>query len=89
MRPPSSRQGPITSEGYHRCDSYAIPSLCGRLLGISPLTTMAILPILFWILLILSVIGTFAPAPYQVWGGRLSLVLFVILGLRVFPLVLN
>lgn len=50
---------------------------------------MQLLPILYWILLILSIVGTFAPAPYHVWGGRLALVLFVILGLRVFPISLN
>lgn len=50
---------------------------------------MQLLPVLFWILLILAIIGQFAPPPFTVWGNRLALVLFVILGLRVFPLVLN
>lgn len=50
---------------------------------------MNILPILYWILLILACIGTFAPAPYSVWGGRFALVLFIILGLRVFPISLS
>jgi hypothetical protein len=51
--------------------------------------SMQLLPILFWILLILAIIGVWAPPPYQVWGFRLALVLFVILGLRVFPISLN
>lgn len=48
-----------------------------------------LLPLLFWILLILALIGAFAPPNYAIWGTRLALVLFVILGLRVFPLSLN
>lgn len=50
---------------------------------------MAILPILYWILVILACIGAFAPAPWSVWSGRVALVLFVILGLRVFPISLQ
>lgn len=50
---------------------------------------MTLLPILYWIFLILAIIGVFVPAPYSVWGGRVALLLFVILGLRVFPISLN
>lgn len=46
----------------------------------------SLLPVLYWVLLILAIVGVFAPPAYQVWGFRVALVLFVILGLRVFPL---
>lgn len=50
---------------------------------------MTLLPILYWIVLILSVIGYFAPGPATpTWGYRLSggaaTVLFIIIGLRIF-----
>lgn len=50
---------------------------------------MSFLGILYWLLVILCVIGAFAPAPYQIWGGRLALVLFIILGIKVFGLPLS
>lgn len=48
---------------------------------------MTLLPILYWIVLILSVIGYFAPATWP--GGRYlsggaATVLFIIIGLRIF-----
>jgi hypothetical protein len=48
---------------------------------------MTLLPILYWIVLILSVIGYFAPVTWP--GGRYlsggaATVLFVIIGLRIF-----
>lgn len=46
---------------------------------------MNLLPILYWILLILAVIGAFAPPAWSMWSGRVALVLFILLGLRVFP----
>lgn len=48
---------------------------------------MTLLPILYWIVLILSIIGIFSP-PTWVYGRYISgfsaVVLFVIIGLRVF-----
>lgn len=48
---------------------------------------MTLLPILYWIVLILSIIGVFAPQSWP-YGARISgsawVVLFVIIGLRVF-----
>ena len=48
---------------------------------------MSILPLLYWIILILSVIGVFAPATWA-YGARISglswVALFVIIGLRIF-----
>lgn len=52
---------------------------------------MQILPVIFWVLLILSICGIFAPADWPN-AGRISgtawAVLFVIIGLRVFPVAL-
>lgn len=50
---------------------------------------MTLLPILYWIVLILSIIGYFRPGPgTDAWGYRLSggayTVLFIIIGLRIF-----
>lgn len=48
---------------------------------------MTLLPILYWIVLILSILGYFAPATWTagryVVGGA-SAVLFIIIGLRLF-----
>lgn len=48
---------------------------------------MSILSLLYWIVLILSIIGVFAPATWP-FGSRISggawVVLFVIIGLRIF-----
>ncbi len=48
---------------------------------------MTLLPILYWIVLILSLIGVFAPATWP-YGPRISggawAVLFIIIGLRIF-----
>lgn len=53
---------------------------------------MTLLPILYWIVLILSIIGVFAP-PTWVGGRWLSggsaAVLFVIIGLRIFRIPLQ
>lgn len=53
---------------------------------------MSILAILFWIILVLSCIGLFAPATWP-HGARISgvawVVLFVIIGLRVFRISLQ
>lgn len=48
---------------------------------------MTLLPILYWIVLILSIIGIFAPPTWP--GGRYisgfaAAVLFIIIGLRIF-----
>lgn len=48
---------------------------------------MTLLPILYWIILILSILGVFAPAswPYATRISGISwIVLFVIIGLRIF-----
>lgn len=50
---------------------------------------MSLLDILFWIIVILSAIGTFVPTPYPRLNSASSLVLFVIIGLRLFPLVIR
>lgn len=53
---------------------------------------MTLLPILYWIVLILSIIGVFAPAtwPYGRYiGGGAATVLFVIIGLRIFRIPLQ
>lgn len=48
---------------------------------------MSILSLLYWIILILSIIGVFAPASWP-YGARISggawVALFVIIGLRIF-----
>jgi hypothetical protein len=50
---------------------------------------MEILPVLFWVLLIICALGAFFPSwPAPARFGP-AIVLFVILGLRVFPLVLK
>jgi hypothetical protein len=48
-----------------------------------------LLPLLYWIVLILSAVGLFAPAPWPRVSGVASLVLFVIVGLRLFPVALQ
>lgn len=58
-------------------------------MNIARFRDMQILPVAYWIFLILAIVGHFVPAPYTIWGNRLALVLFVILGLRVFPISLN
>lgn len=55
---------------------------------------MTLLPILYWIVLILSAIGYFVPGPAPVtWGYRLSggaaTILFIIIGLRIFRIPLQ
>lgn len=49
---------------------------------------MTLLPILYWIILVLAVIGVFVPTERWPFGARISgfasIVLFVLLGLRVF-----
>lgn len=51
---------------------------------------MTLLPILYWIILILSIVGYFGPGTPATWGHRLSggayTVLFIIIGLRVFKI---
>lgn len=52
---------------------------------------MTLLPILYWVILILSVIGYFVPGPApQTWGYRLSggagTLLFIIIGLKIFKM---
>lgn len=48
---------------------------------------MTLLPVLYWIILILSCIGIFAP-PTWTYGPRISggawVLLFIIIGLRIF-----
>lgn len=48
---------------------------------------MTLLPILYWIILILSIIGVFAPSTWPngrfISGGAYT-VLFIIIGLRIF-----
>ena len=43
-----------------------------------------VLQILYWIILILSIIGFWAPEPYVRYVRGVYIVLFVILGLKVF-----
>lgn len=53
---------------------------------------MTLLPVLYWIVLILSIIGVFAPTswPYGVRISGLSwVVLFIIIGLRIFRIPLE
>lgn len=54
---------------------------------------MTLLPILYWIVLILSLIGYFGPGAQPTWAYRLSggayAVLFVIIGLRIFRIPLQ
>ena len=48
---------------------------------------MSLLPLLFWIILILAILGTFAPAawvPGRYLGGGATIVLFIIVGLKLF-----
>ena len=53
---------------------------------------MTLLPILYWIILILSIIGVLAPASWP-HGPRISggawVVLFIIIGLRIFRIALR
>lgn len=53
---------------------------------------MTLLHILYWIVLILSFIGVFAPATWP-YAGRISglsaVVLFIIIGLRIFRIPLQ
>lgn len=53
---------------------------------------MTLLPILYWIILILSAIGIFAPPTFP-YGVRISglswVVLFIIIGLRIFRIPLQ
>lgn len=48
---------------------------------------MSILAILYWIILVLSIVGVFAPATWP-YGPRISggawVVLFILIGLRIF-----
>ncbi len=48
---------------------------------------MSILALLYWVILVLSVIGVFAPASWP-YGSRISgaaaVILFAIIGLRIF-----
>lgn len=55
---------------------------------------MSLLPILYWIVLILSLIGYYVPGPTpHTWGYRLVggtyAILFIIIGLRLFPISLK
>lgn len=43
-----------------------------------------VLEVVFWVLIILGFAGTFAPEPWNRYGRYVDLVLFVILGLRIF-----
>ena len=43
-----------------------------------------VLQILYWILLILCVIGFWVPEPYLKYARGIDLILFIILGLKVF-----
>jgi hypothetical protein len=53
---------------------------------------MTLLPILYWIILVLSIIGVFAP-PTWTHGPRVSglawIALFIIIGLRIFRIPLQ
>jgi hypothetical protein len=53
---------------------------------------MSLLPILYWIILILSIIGVFAPPAWaygRYIGGGATVILFVIIGLRLFKVSLQ
>ena len=43
-----------------------------------------VLAIIFWVLLLLAVIGCFVPEPYLKYSRIVDLILFIILGLKVF-----
>lgn len=43
-----------------------------------------VIEILFWLLIILAVLGFWAPEPYVRYVRGLDLVLFILIGLRVF-----
>lgn len=43
-----------------------------------------VLEVVFWVLIILGFAGTFAPEPWNRYGRYVDLILFVILGLRIF-----
>lgn len=45
-----------------------------------------ILTVIFWVLLLLALIGAFAPEPWRPWGVRILFILITLLGLRVFPI---
>jgi hypothetical protein len=45
-----------------------------------------VLEILYWLILILAVIGFFVPEPYYRYTRGVDLVLFVLLGIRVYGL---
>lgn len=45
-----------------------------------------VIEILFWIILLLAVLGFWAPEPYLRYVRGVDLVLFVLLGIRVFGL---
>jgi hypothetical protein len=53
--------------------------------------TLNLLPTLYWILIILALIGTFVPfGPHSARiNGGCAMVLFILLGLRVFPISLQ
>lgn len=53
---------------------------------------MSLLPILFWVILVLAAIGYFAPlawVPGRYLGGGATLILFIIVGLRLFRVALQ
>jgi len=43
-----------------------------------------VLEVIFWVLIILALAGWFVPEPYSKYVRSVDLILFVILGLRVF-----
>lgn len=50
---------------------------------------MELLPILFWVLLVLAILGFWCPEPYVRYVRGVDLVLLLIIGLRVFPINLH
>jgi hypothetical protein len=45
-----------------------------------------VLVVIYWLLIILALVGWFAPEPWARYGRGLDLVLFIILGIKIFGL---
>lgn len=48
-----------------------------------------VLDVLFWVLLLLAVVAFWVPEPYGKYVRGVDLILFIIVGFRVFPLILH
>ncbi len=50
---------------------------------------MSFFSILYWIVVILAIFGIWAPAPWGKLNSGATILLFILLGLRVFPIALQ